>query len=252
MKKVLLLALALMPSRDGAFGLLIGAAVGTLFLVPAHGLAQWAPFEVDPCSSDVLNMSALEGLIRCAESGWTPDQYTLGVMYDNGNGVPEDDAEAVRWYRMAAEHGHASAQHNLGVMYAHGNGVPEDDAEAVRWYRLSAEQRYVFAQFNLGVMYSRGEGVPEDDAEAVHWYQLAAEHGDALAQTNLGFMYASGDGVPKDLVFAHMWFGLSAAQGNKNAQSNNEKIEQVMTRAQIAEGQRLTREWLEAHPPGGN
>ena len=92
-----------MASRDGAFGLLIGAAVGTLFLVPAHGLAQWAPFEVDPCSSDVINMSALEGLIRCAESGWAPDQYTLGMMYAQGNGVPEDDAEAVRWYRMAGE-----------------------------------------------------------------------------------------------------------------------------------------------------
>ena len=149
MKKALLLALALMPSRDGTFGLLIGAAVGTLFLVPAHGLAQWAPFEVDPCSSDVINMSALAGLIRCAESGWAPDQYTLGMMYAQGNGVPEDDAEAVRWYRMAGENGHASAQHNLGVMYAEGKGVEKDDKEAVKWYRKAAEQGHKEAKAAL-------------------------------------------------------------------------------------------------------
>ena len=98
-----------MVSRDGAIGLWIGAAVGTLFLFPAHGLAQWGPLEVDPCASTVIYMSRLQGLIRCAEDGWAPDQYTLGVIYANGNGVPEDNAEAVRWYRMAAEQGHASS-----------------------------------------------------------------------------------------------------------------------------------------------
>ena len=66
-------------------------------------------------------------------------------------------------------------------------------------------------------------------------------------------MYANGDGVPKDLLFAYMWFNLSAAQGNETAQSNNEIIEQQMTREQIAEAQRLSREWIEAHPQdGGN
>ena len=59
-------------------------------------------------------------------------------MYANGEGVVEDDAEAVRWYRLAADQGHADAQYNLGLMYA--KGVPEDDAEAVRWYRLAADQ----------------------------------------------------------------------------------------------------------------
>ena len=64
-------------------------------------------------------------------------------------------------------------------------GVPEDDVEAVRWYRLAAEQGLALAQYNLGVMYDNGEGVPEDDVEAVRWYRLAAEQGLALAQYNL-------------------------------------------------------------------
>ena len=78
-----------------------------------------------------------------------------------------DYATALAGFQNYAEQGNAAAQSNLGVMYANGEGVPEDDAEAVRWYRLAAEQGYAAAQFNLGFMYANGEGVPEDDAEAV-------------------------------------------------------------------------------------
>ena len=59
-------------------------------------------------------------------------------MYDNGRGVPQDDAEAVRWYRLAAEQGHAHAQNNLGVMYAAGLGVPHDYVSAHMWLNLAA------------------------------------------------------------------------------------------------------------------
>ena len=57
---------------------------------------------------------------------WLCAQFDLGVMYSRGEGVPEDDAEAVRWYRLAAEQWDALAQTNLGFMYATGNGVSED------------------------------------------------------------------------------------------------------------------------------
>ena len=77
-------------------------------------------------------------------------------MYSNGRGVPEDDTEAVRWFRLAADQGGALAQFRLGVRYANGEGVPEDDTEAVRWYRLAADQGNARAQYNLGVMYSTG------------------------------------------------------------------------------------------------
>ena len=54
--------------------------------------------------------------------------------------------------------------------------VPQDDVEAVRWYRLAAERGYAVAQLSLGVMYSDGRGVPQDDVEAQKWYNLAASH----------------------------------------------------------------------------
>ena len=237
----------MMVSRDGVFGILIGAAVGTLFLVPAYGSAQDSLTVL--CSTDLASASVLTR-VRCRVP---ENQFRIGSRYDNGDGVPEDDAEAVRWYRLAAEQGFAAAQYNLGWVYANGDGVPEDDAEAVRWYRLAAEQGLAEAQYNLGLMYSNGEGVREDDAEAVRWLRLAAEQGDAIAQVSLGLMYEGGEGVPEDLVYAYMWYNLSAAQGQEIAQSSKDGIEQRMTREQIAEAQRLSREWIETHPQdGGN
>ena len=83
---------------------------------------------------------ALDDLIKTAEQGDAEAQFNLGVIYDEGQGVPQDYAEAAKWYRMAAEQGDADAQFILGVMYDEGQGVPKDDTEAVKWYRLAAEQ----------------------------------------------------------------------------------------------------------------
>ena len=165
-------------SRDSAFGILIGAAVGTLFLVPAHSSAQDS---LSVSCADLYSRSPLEDLIRCAEQGDAYVQSSLGLKYARGTGVPEDDVEAVRWYRLAAEQGHAEAQWLLGSMYGDGDGVPEDD------------------------------------------------------------------------VLAYMWFNLSVAQGHGSAQDSKDIIEGRMTREQIAEAQRLSREWIETHPQdGGN
>jgi len=80
----------------------------------------------------------VEGLRVSAALGYAPAQNSLGLMYDQGEGVAQDDAEAVKWYRKAAEQGYAAAQSWLGWMYATGTGVPEDDAEALKWYRKAA------------------------------------------------------------------------------------------------------------------
>jgi TPR repeat protein len=92
-------------------------------------------------------------------------------------------------------------------------------------------------------MYAKGEGVPQDYVEAMKWYRLAADQGDADAQINLGVMYAKGDGVPQDYVLAHMWFNLAAAQRNSSAVKNRDIAVSRMTPDQLAEAQRLAREW---------
>jgi hypothetical protein len=117
---------------------------------------------------------------RRAEQGIASAQALLGVWYDEGEIVPENDAEAIRWYRLAAEQGHVSAQSTLGVMYRSGTGVPQNLSEAVRWYRLAAEQG--MSQTILGVMYYRGRGVPQNDVRAYMWWSVAAAQGDETAR----------------------------------------------------------------------
>ena len=157
-----------------------------------------------------------------AEQGHAAAQSRLGDFHQVGYGVPQDYAEAVRWHRSAAEQGDAVAQFNLGVRYSIGLGVPQDDGETLRWYRLAAEQGYAVAQYNLGILYTIGRGVPQDDGEAVRWYRLAAEQGHADAQWNLGLMYEVGVGVPQDYVAAHVWLNLSAAR--RNSADSNRKL----------------------------
>jgi hypothetical protein len=73
-------------------------------------------------------------------------QNNLGRLYQNGWGVPQDYAEAARWYHKAADQGNADAQNNLGWLYQNGWGVPQDYAEALRWYRKAADQGNADAQ----------------------------------------------------------------------------------------------------------
>jgi hypothetical protein len=122
--------------------------------------------------------------------------------------------------RQAAEQGDADAQFRLGYMYEVGDGVPEDDTEATKWWFKAAEQGHVEAQSKLGFMYDLGRGVPEDHTEAVKWYRKAAEQGDADAQEFLGLMYGLGKGIPENDVEAYVWLSISAAGENKEAKKS--------------------------------
>ena len=200
--------------------------------------------------------TALQLLRPLADHGDARAQLSLGHMYASGRGVPQNYAEALKWYRLAADQGDADAQFDIGLAYATGQGVPQNYAEAAKWYRLALYQGYkgytaqesfglAFTEpfVDLGVAYANGHGVPQDHAEAAKWFRLAADQGDATAQFDLGLAYATGQGVPQDHILAHMWFNLAAAQGNQSALKNRDIIAAKMTRIQIAEAQRLAREW---------
>jgi TPR repeat protein len=122
-----------------------------------------------------------------------------------------------------------------------------DYATAIALFRSLAEQGYAVAQFQLGFLYRNGWGAPQDYAEALKWLRRAAAQGDRYAQSNLGFMYRDGVGVQKDYVQAHMWFNLAAAAsdfGKENfAAEYRDEVATKMTPAQIAEAQKLAREW---------
>ena len=121
-----------------------------------------------------------------AEQGDAEAEAKLGSMYSHGQGVPQDYAEALRWYRKAADQGDRNAENGIALMYSQAQGVPQDYAEALRWYHKAADQGYAKAQYNLGNMYYYGRGVPQDRAEAERWYHKAANQGDEYARRALG------------------------------------------------------------------
>ena len=93
-----------------------------------------------------------------------------------------DYQKTFRLHRPLAEQGHALAQFSLGMMYEMGEGVPKDDAKAVYWYRKAAERGYARAQSDLRNMYYRGEGILEDYVQAYAWWNIAATRGDRVAK----------------------------------------------------------------------
>ena len=163
---------------------------------------------------------ALAEFMQAAEQGSVVAQINLAAMYYKGQGVPQDDAEAAKWYRKAADQGDAVAQNNIGLMYDNGRGVPQDYGEAVKWYRRAAEQGQTGAQFNLGVMYRNGLGVGRDPAEAVLWFQRAAEAGLAEAQYTMGRMRHLGVVLVRDDRRALNWYRRAAAQGHPKAKNH--------------------------------
>ena len=177
-----------------------------------------------------LATAAEATLVERAQKGDAAAQLALGWMYEKGDGVPIDSAEATKWYLKAAEQGYDFAQFNLGVKYANGEGVPKDMTEAEKWWRKAAEQGYVHAQFNLGIMYAYGAGVPKDSTEAVKWLRKSAEQGDADAQFYLGNMFdsqfrvdrggadAAGHSLKQDDAESVKWYRKAAIQGQIDAQ----------------------------------
>ena len=156
----------------------------------------------------------------------------------------QDFVVALRNWRHLAEQGHAGAQYQLGIMYEYGRGVPQNDADAVKWYTLAANQGVAAAQYKLGIMYDNSWGVTQNDAEAVKWYKKAAAQGHAYAQYDLGLMFASGTGVPQDYIRAHMWLNLAIAQGNNHMIKHRKEIAKHMTPAQITEAVRMAIDWI--------
>jgi TPR repeat protein len=160
------------------------------------------------------------------------------TAYDRG-----EYKSAIADLLIAAGQGDAKSQCLLGTMYGGGKGVPKNEAEAVNWYRKAAEQGLAEAQFSLGAAYHEGSGVTQDYDEANKWTRKAAEQGYTQAQYNLGVMYYNDRCMPRNYVLAHTWLNLAAANGMKKAGKFRDKVEKLMTKEQIAEAQRLAREW---------
>ena len=135
-------------------------------------------------------------------------KYNLGVMYDNGHGVSEDDKAAFRWFSAAAEDGVSEAWFNLGEMYRSGEGVEVNLNKALKWLQRAADYGDVDAYYSLGLAFE-AQNAEESVPKALKWYLTGAEAGHALSQYALAKLYANGRGVDVSHSRAYMWAILS-------------------------------------------
>ena len=221
--------------------------IGVLLAPGMFGSAIAGPLEDGDAAFKRSDYATALALLRpFAEQGNALAQFDLGVMYWDGFSVQKDYAKAVSWLTKAAEQGNAAAQRDLGAMYEWGDGVPQDNIKALLWYLKAAEQGNTLSQFTLGEMYFNGPpGVPTNFKAAFRLLHPFADQGNPLAQHFLGEMYSEGKGVPQDYELAHMWFNL-AAGGSEDREVDGKRRDEVaakMTPEQIAEAQRMAREW---------
>ena len=155
-------------------------------------------------------------------------QFDLGRMHERAKNR-RNDARAIFWYRKAADQGHADAQLNLGLLHFEGRGT------ALGHYKSDD-----------GTWYWKAD--PPDYREAEFWFRKAANQGNAYAQQDLGLMYVQEKVVRQDDAQAYMWLSLAAAnlagkEDRDQAVKNRDIVSAKMTPAQIAEAQKLAREW---------
>ncbi len=153
-----------------------------------------------------------------ADEGDPAAQYTLGWMYESGQGVSQNFQQAAYWYEKSAVQGDVAAQYVLATMYDKGTGVVINPQEAVKWFLKAANQGDAIAQFQLGVHFQKGLGVEQSDSESLLWFQKAAKQGHLTAQINLGKIYQSGKGTKQDYRLAIQWYERAATQGDALAQ----------------------------------
>jgi TPR repeat protein len=189
---------------------------------------------------------AFDAYRKAAEQGDAGAQLYLGLAYDLGRDVSRNSMKAAGWYRKAAAQGSSSAATNLGVLYYNGDGTPKDSAEAAVWFSSAAARGSASAQYSLGRLYYQGDGVSQDYAKAAVWLEKAAVQGGAPAQVLLSVMYATGHGVQGSTPRAYMWINLASAT-EERAKTSREQIEKVVSPEEIAEGQKLTHDWLAQH-----
>ena len=203
-----------------------------------------------------------------ADAAMARDREAIKTLLKNGadvNAAQGDGMTALHW---ASRNGDAELAQML--LFAGANVKATTRLGGYTALIMAAEQGHAEAEFNLGRIYSLGfPGLPQIDYhEAVKWRRRAADKGHPPSQMDLGSMYENGQGVPQDYLLAHMWYNLAAAGWPAAGYPGEDvlvaktgipccraaivklrdELSAKMTPSQIAEAQRMAREWLEQHP----
>jgi len=202
-----------------------------------------------------------------AENGDSEAQFALGKIYHDEEGALRQEYDflirerlpitdpvwfglaklnrehAETWLVRSAKQGNLQAQKFLWEDFFNSESDPyfpgssEDKKKKFHWVQIVAERGHPESQYYLGEEYLAGKFLLQDYSKALHWLGLAAEQEHIWAMWKLGVLYSEIKGVEEDLVQAHKWFNLAHVSSKRDA------LAKEMTNEQIAEAQRLAREW---------
>jgi hypothetical protein len=188
--------------------LILSALAGTTLAVAAPACAQ---------SPDLP-----QKLERRANAGNAEARYHLGMLYNNGIGVPQDTRRAFEHFRAAAEAGDPLGAYKLGCYYAGQFGseaVAPDEVQALRWKLVAARAGYSLAQLDVAIHFARRE----EWTDALPWFTAAARQGDTQSLYNLSVIHKDGLGTAPSPPHSWAYFRLSQLVARGRLTANAEQ-----------------------------
>jgi TPR repeat protein len=168
---------------------------------------QYATFLMSPHQNPDI-AAAIEWFTRAAKAGYRRSMWELGIMYNDGNRIAQDNDRANYWFRRLADVGSTDGMVLLAMNVQAGYGASGDPAEAVKLYRTAYRAGDTGrAPYLLGLSYEFGRAVPKNTREAIKWYERVRGTVDVCtALFRAGRLYENGDGVERDVSRALAYY----------------------------------------------
>jgi TPR repeat protein len=186
--------------------------VGTLYTEQTTDPEQFAAALQGP------PLERARAILAAARTGLPRAQCLLGQILLTGDGIEQDQALALTWFRIAAQQGDAMALNMLGRCHEHGWGLVKNERRAARYFQQAAELGLDWGQYNLANLLATGRGVERNDARAFALYLQAAEQGHAKSMNLVGRFYEDGLSVAANPATALQWYRRSAEAGDFRGQ----------------------------------
>jgi localization factor PodJL len=201
----------------------LSAGDATGVQIPADLAPEAAPALAEAFELPPEGVGPLE-LRQAAADGDARAQFEIAAIYTEGRAVPQDYAEAAKWYERSAAQGFVPAQYRIGNLYEAGQGVEQDFNVAKVWYQRGADAGHRMAMHNLAALYASGQLGDQEFSLAAEWFGRAAALGMTDSQFNLGMLHARGLGVEQDFEQSYKWFSLAAINGDADAAKARDDI----------------------------
>lgn len=162
-------------------------------------------------ANQMEEVKRIEFFLKRAEGGDLHAAVDLYKMYLNGEYLPKNIPEGLKWLNHAADSGLSLAQHELGKLYYDDNEVVgKDQTKAFNWFVKAWNNGYEFSGAYLAVCYMHGYGTPKNEKKGFELLQICANHGLPESQEKLGVFYLHGLGTGVDKQKAYYWLKRSS------------------------------------------